>query len=642
MTIGNLPKHIRRKPSRQGQVLLAYLPTAKLDHISNKSARRRTLANLFHACMKFILKPLEEAGINGILMASGDGVVRRCHPIFATFVGDYPEQILVGGLKNGECPTCPAPRDELGDPDSVGLPRELGEILEAFDTISQGPTEFTRACREAGVKPIQHPFWETLPFLNIYQSIAPDVLHNLHQGVLKHLISWIRAICSDDEIDARCRRLPPNHNIQLFMKGISHLSRVTGTEHDQISRIILGLIIDIHLPNNLSPARLLRAVRGILDFLFLARYPVHTNETLDRLDAALKQFHDNKDIFIDLGVRANFNFPKVHFTGHYHRFIELFGTTDNYTTEYTERLHIDLAKDAYRATNMKDEFPQMTAWLERREKVLRHHKYLQRQISEHDPSTSLSQHPYLEVLVQPRELKMAKHPSARGVSLKSLETDYGASYFEAALARFVAQYQNPQFTKPQIERAASNIHIPFQKLPVFHRIKFVSCDPYDLEKGENVVDSIHAQPARSDKYGKVIPGRFDTGLVNYKDGGMTGVKGHCVGRVRCIFTLPPESLTHWFSRGRVPPKYLAYVEWFTPFPTSPDRNHLLYKISKLRVHGEQQVSIVPVQLIRQSVHLFPKFGPVAREDWKSTNVLDLCQTFFTNPFSDRFPYSNLY
>jgi len=33
--------------------------------------------------------------------------------------------------------------------------------------------------------------------------------------------------------------------------------------------------------------------------------------------------------------------------------IELFGTTDNYTTEYTERLHIDLAKDAYRATNMK-------------------------------------------------------------------------------------------------------------------------------------------------------------------------------------------------------------------------------------------------------------------------------------------------
>ena len=129
MTISNLPKHIQHKPSRQGQVLLVYLPTSKLDHIPNKSARHRTLANLFHACMKFILKPLEKAGINGILMTSGDGVVRCCHPIFATFVGDYPEQILIGTLKTGQCQTCLVPHDELGDPDSAGPPRELGKDL---------------------------------------------------------------------------------------------------------------------------------------------------------------------------------------------------------------------------------------------------------------------------------------------------------------------------------------------------------------------------------------------------------------------------------------------------------------------------------------------------------------------------------
>ena len=131
--------------------------------------------------------------------------------------------------------------------------------------------------------------------------------------------------------------------------------------------------------------------------------------------------------------------------------------------------------------------------------------------------------------------------------------------------------------------------------------------------------------------------------MNYKDGGMTGVRGHCVGRVRCVFILPSDTLTHWFLHlGCVPPRYLTYVEWFTPFPTSPDQNHWLFKISKLPVQGEQQVSIVPVQLICQSVHLFPKFGPVARDEWKSTNVLDLCQTFFTNFFFNRFPYSNLY
>jgi len=33
-------------------------------------------------------------------------------------------------------------------------------------------------------------------------------------------------------------------------------------------------------------------------------------------------------------------------------------------------------KDAYRATNHRDEYAQMTVWLERREKILRHESYL--------------------------------------------------------------------------------------------------------------------------------------------------------------------------------------------------------------------------------------------------------------------------
>lgn len=37
-----------------------------------------------------------------------------------------------------------------------------------------------------------------------------------------------------EEIDAHCRRMPPNHNIQSFMKGITTLTRVTGVEHDQM------------------------------------------------------------------------------------------------------------------------------------------------------------------------------------------------------------------------------------------------------------------------------------------------------------------------------------------------------------------------------------------------------------------------
>ncbi|KAF8688093.1 hypothetical protein AX14_003511 [Amanita brunnescens Koide BX004] len=94
LTIGNLPKEIRAKPSRRGQILLAYLPTSKLKLITNQAARRRMITNLFHACLHRIMKPLVDVGIHGIAMKDGTGTVRRVHPILAVYVGDYPEQLV--------------------------------------------------------------------------------------------------------------------------------------------------------------------------------------------------------------------------------------------------------------------------------------------------------------------------------------------------------------------------------------------------------------------------------------------------------------------------------------------------------------------------------------------------------------------
>ncbi|KAF7358764.1 hypothetical protein MSAN_01215400 [Mycena sanguinolenta] len=75
MSIGNIPKGIRRKPSRQAYILIGYLPTTRLEHIKVAAARRRAIANLYHACMRKILSPLKAAGLDGIYMASGNGAV---------------------------------------------------------------------------------------------------------------------------------------------------------------------------------------------------------------------------------------------------------------------------------------------------------------------------------------------------------------------------------------------------------------------------------------------------------------------------------------------------------------------------------------------------------------------------------------
>lgn len=236
MTIGNIPKDI---PSQHAYVLLGYLPTTRLEHITNKAARHRTVGNLFHTCMAGILEPLKTTGIEGCVMASGDGVVRRIHPILACFVVDYPEQVLAVGIKTGKCPGCTVHCNELGEFGTLGDNpfRDINKMLDALKVLdkSDNYSNFACTCANLSVKPLAQPFWKELPFTNIYQAITPNVLHQLYQGVFKHLVSWIKAAFGEDEIDARCCRLPPNHNVRHFLKGITCLSHISGQEHNHIS-----------------------------------------------------------------------------------------------------------------------------------------------------------------------------------------------------------------------------------------------------------------------------------------------------------------------------------------------------------------------------------------------------------------------
>ena len=492
----------------------------RLEHIQNKSSWRRSLANLFHSCMAKVLKPLESTGVLGVEMASGDGVVRRCHPLLAVFVGDYPEQCLVTCTKH--CPKCPIPRDELGEDKALPV-RDLLPVLEALSAVDDAPSVYSNACKEAGIKPVIHPFWENLPYVHIFRSITPDILHQLYQGVVKHVVSWISDTFSSAEIDARCRRLPPNHNIRVFLKGITTLSRVSGKEHADMCRILLGLVIDMRTPRGTSAVQVVRAVRGILDFLYIAQFPSQSEETLNLLVSSLSAFHENKEVFEELGIRDGFNIPKLHSMQHYAESIRNYGATDNYNTEYTERLHIDLAKDAYKSTNFKDEFAQMTLWLERKEKVIRHRAFVAWRLSGRPAP--------LPPVIRKPHIQMTRHPT-RTASLAQLVSIYGAKLFYEALQMTIAHYQHPLASQDRLNYIAPKIAVPFITIPAFHKIKFWNQDPYRRPDCSDVLDVAHVRPSKKGARGW-IPGRFDTVLVNPEGG---------VGDVSSIRGL--------FSRGR--------------------------------------------------------------------------------------------
>ncbi|KAF8270896.1 hypothetical protein EI94DRAFT_1770660 [Lactarius quietus] len=576
LTIGNIPKFIHQ--------------------MGNKAARRHALGNIYHSCMRKILALISACGETGVTMLSGDGIWCRCHPILVVFVGDYPEQALVTCTYQGQCPKCLVHPEELGDYVRYP-PRDYEEVLATFHLTEGDVHTFHSACRKADLKPIFHPFWESLPLVNIFISITPDILHQMLQGIMKHLIAWVTTAFGAAIIDARCRSMPPNHNITTFFKGISVLSRVTGLEHKQMCKILLGLLINLSLPSSKSTSRIIKSVRTLLDFLYLAQLPSHTSDTLLQLEDALASFHDHKDVFVELGLRDHFHFPKIHSLLHYQSSINLFGTTDNYNTEQTD--------------NKKEESPQMTTWNERREKVEQHTLFFawrQQAQQECEKTSNLESSP----VPVPRSIQMTLHPSLKAVSFNALAVKYGALDFQDTLADFIAHVNHPEASTAALKDLADNTLLPFQTVPVFHKIKYI------LTHDSDVIDTVHVQPEQTDARSNPIPSHFDT--------------------VRVVFQLPSKLNPLIFpSSEATPPTHLAYVKWFSPIPTSLDSNSKLYRVSRLTRRGRRIASVIPVDSIISSIHLFPCFGQNTLTG-KTFLVLELCHSFYINPFSSRDNY----
>ena len=248
---------------------------------------------------------------------------------------------------------------------------------------------------------------------------------------------------------------------------------------------------------------------------------------------------------------------------------------------------------------------------------------------------------------------MTRHPTCKSIPITEISSPngYGAVDFEAALCRFIVQFQNPKLTRRQIEEASYDVHLPFYSLPVFHKIKFWNEEVH----GNVTLNSIHAYPARSKNGSITRASRFDTALVflqkpgvnsavNNQDLEQPAVTGMRVGQVRVIFSLPESQSRILFPSGQFPPHHLAYIEWFSRFPSHTDPHLKLYKLSRVITNGERLASIVPVSLIQRSVHLFPKWGRNAAGIalWSSETVLEQCDVFYFNSFKDRHTYYNVY
>lgn len=308
MTIGNIDKAVRRQPSAHASVLLGYIPISKF-HCFSKAMWSEALHRFFHTCMTKILAPLVDAGKNGVLMTCADGQIRCVYPILSAYVANHPEQCLIACCKENRCPRCLVPRKKRGD--RRKYPARCQTATADYlryagdgDTPSQFKTQ--------GLRPVYQPFWADLPHTNIFACITPNILHQIHKGVVKdHLLPWLQKIVGEKGLDEHFAAMPESHGLRHFKRGVSLISQWTGGEAKELEKLLLGALA------GRASSDIQKAARGLLDFAYYAQYQVHSEDTLAKMQNTLNTFHRHKHGFVKAGIRDHFNIPKVHSLIHY-------------------------------------------------------------------------------------------------------------------------------------------------------------------------------------------------------------------------------------------------------------------------------------------------------------------------------------
>ncbi|CAE6381518.1 unnamed protein product [Rhizoctonia solani] len=659
ITVANIDKDWRRKPSKRTTLLLGYLPTDSFEDVENDNERRRLKAELVHRSMEVMLAPLKEAMEDGVEMWCPDGRCRLVFPRIAAYLADWPELNLHCCTSIASCPVCTTLQEGRGDLDTPLDPRDRKETLDALQAyFDDGGTEILKTL---GLKPVW-PWWGDMKGVDLHKSIPPDMLHQLYQGIFKsHMAKWLKFFIGANELDERFAAMPRAEGLRHFPKGISVVKQWTGKESKEMLRQILPAVLGDLRPDEAQ------MIRSLVDFIFRAHMSSMTETDLGHLEHELDTFHQFKEVLVardyyQSGARFD-RIPKLHVLSHYVDSIREFGTPDGYSTEVPEHLHIEYAKIPWRASNKVRPLPQMLTYIQRQEAIRIHRAYLDEYLGLNqdnnvgnqgedeeaermgiidecggddeaiDPDRELDPESLLEPIDHPDPRRhMSVTPTKQKVAVGVVVQDYQASNLTSAITDFLVR----RCDVPEHDIILS----PNNRLQVWHRLylhqKPLSFAPFETPQ-RDVVRAI--APVR-DAGGRVrTEGVWDTALYieqpnqirpsrgDYQD--KHGLQRYRAGRVRAFFTLPGHLLEYYSGQ-------LAYIEVFRPFEATPASPYgrMFSTAPELDARDRRRTIIVPVTEIIATCHLVPKFNqldPGLRLD-PYTDVLSIGRQFWLNHY----------
>ncbi|KIK78375.1 hypothetical protein PAXRUDRAFT_164184, partial [Paxillus rubicundulus Ve08.2h10] len=144
-----------------------------------------------------------------------------------------------------------------------------------------------------------------------------------------------------DDIDGRIAAAPPLPGLHHFTEG-QGFSQWTGDDSKVLMKVYINAI------EGYIPEEMVHAFHAFLEFCYIARHDIITDDTLKDLEDALECFHEHHEIFITMNVWSIFTLPQQHAMKHYPELIHLFCAPNGLCSSITESKHIQAVKRPHR------------------------------------------------------------------------------------------------------------------------------------------------------------------------------------------------------------------------------------------------------------------------------------------------------
>ncbi|KAA1479646.1 hypothetical protein DENSPDRAFT_750630, partial [Dentipellis sp. KUC8613] len=682
MSLANIHLNVRMKSSQNSMLLAALLPCP--EFLCAKPHRGVLESRVFHRCVDIVCRPLKMAASMGRMMVDPAGYSRFCFTPLVAYIVDNPEAQLIAcvGGKNSALTT--AMYKQFGDP----FPHQARTAATTLNQIKSLAAEapdpwdlptYVRKAKEHRLNGVSNPFWRDWPLSDPSAFLTPEPLHQWHKMCWDHDINWCRQVVGSAELDFRYSVLQPRIGFRHFGDGISHLKQVTGREHRDIQRYLVGCIAGA------APGPFVTCIRVLADFRYLAQAPVITDDVISRLDNCLKVFHENKQCILELGARrgkgnkliSDWYIPKLELMQSVTRSIRLTAAPIQWTADVTEHSHIAFVKAPFRRSNRRDYDPQICCALDRAEKchlfdlatsmcetvdglssdddldledddeaeegsdacwdtsqVVDNDLGARRPLPDYFALATSIKHRSRVFATSSTAFRLNYRSKHNFMTINDAAILFNVPDLQLALVEYIQRCGDTSTSAPVIggrRGARAGKELPFDSIEIWYNVRVQTKSPYD-PTCPTQPQNIQAQPPST-----TWPhGRHDSVMV-ISD--MT-VPWPVHADIQLIFRPLAESTVapylayayrfDFLSQGP-PAGHANGVHQFTPDPTTG-----LYILRKAtRSDGSRMGGIIPLSQIRMPVQLIPRFGKVADSRMDAKNSLACCQDFYLNHYVDK-------